>query len=189
MAAVTTPPPDEDDSSVVFDGINQDRQDALEIANFERAAKTPAKDDPGGTAKTRSGRTPEQLIGVATAVGGAMVLGMVSPLAGFIGFFAGGLAPAVVRFALEARGRPRRMSTRERFRIRLTEELITVESDSGRQEHPTANVLSFGAGKRIEIVHRDGTKAVLPCVLPSRQHGPLVEQLNALLATKRSSYR
>jgi hypothetical protein len=184
----TRPPADQDESSVVFDGINQDRQDALEIANFGRAAKTPQAEGGIGTV-SNGGRLPEQLAGVATGFVAAWVLGQFSEVAGVIGFFAGSMAPMIVRAALDARGMPKREDTRERFVIRITQEFVIVESPSGRQEHPTGNVLSFGAGKRIELVRRDGTKAVLPCVLPTRQHGPLVDRLNAILATNRTWYR
>src|SRR5258706_16064011 len=51
-----------DEVALVFEGIDQDAQDALDIENFARGVTAPAREDPGGKAFVRSGRAKARVL-------------------------------------------------------------------------------------------------------------------------------
>src|SRR3954463_8386852 len=122
-----------DELALMFEGIDQEAQDALDIESFARGVTAPSREDPGGKAFVRSSRakarvlTPRDIVRQALAAVFAVVawgtlaeLG-VSEWFGVFGVavavFFGGSIPSLIDLFRAKRAAPVVRSTKDRFTL------------------------------------------------------------------------
>jgi hypothetical protein len=189
---------------IAFDGVNQDQQDQLDMENFARGVKTPAKEDPGGKAFAPNPRLRQramspmdgvrlglglvlaflgyEALSAAHVSGGALTGGM------FGCFVLGTLIPAIVDLFRSKRAAPVARSTADAFHLTLSPAELTVEGQTmPRQVFAVEAIDRFTGVGRLTVHRRDGTAVALPCSLKHRMHGPLAARLNELLREVRGT--
>jgi hypothetical protein len=188
---------------ITFEGINQDAQDALDMENFARGLKTPAKEDPGGKAFARTASARSRAM---TPMDGVRLgLGLLFGIAAFltagalklsdgvwfgacaVAALAGYLVPDAVMAMRRRQAQPVARTTAESFRISLSPTELVVEGQAaGRKVIRVAEIDRFDGRGRLTMMRRDGGAVVLPCSLRSRSHGELARRLDELLGQARS---
>jgi hypothetical protein len=157
-----------------FDGLDLDAQDELDMENFARGLKEPAKEDPGGKAFATTARMQARAIsprdavklflalafsGVAFVIAGELDL-KEGPGYAIVGaaFFLGYATPAIVTAVLKKKAAPIARSTAEHFRITVGPAELVVEGERASR---------------------------LVCGLKTKFHPPLAARLNDLVAKAR----
>ncbi len=188
--------------ALTFDGINLDEQDALDMENFARGVKEPAKEDPGGkafatTPQMRSrAMSPMDAIRLGLAVVAGVITFMivgelnVSPNIGYpavgVAALLGALGPTIVTAILSKKAEPVKRMTQERFVITVSRNELTVEGERApRVAIPVAEIDRVDGAGRLTVRKKDGGVVTLVCGLKSKFHPPLADRLNALLASAR----
>jgi hypothetical protein len=184
--------------TIAFEGINQDEQDKLDMENFARGVKTPAKEDPGGkafattAAMGRRAMTPMDAVrtglAAALAFAGYQILSAAHVTGGGLtGGVIGGAAlgyalPSIIDLFRAKRAAAVTRSTADSFRLTLSPAELVVEGQTTpRQVIPVEAIDHFSGIGRLTVHRRDGTAAALPCSLKHRMHGPLAARLDELL--------
>ncbi len=189
---------------IAFEGINQDEQDKLDMENFARGVKTPAKEDPGGKAfaptraMQRRAMSPMDAVrlglGCVMAIVGYQVLSALgvsdgARFGGLIGcFFFGVLIPTLFDLVRRKQAAPVARATADSFRLTLSPpEFVVAGQTTPRQAFPVETIDHFSGIGRLTVHRRDGTAVALPCSLKHRMHGPLAARLDELLRDARAS--
>jgi hypothetical protein len=187
---------------VAFVGINNDEHDKIEMENFSRGLKAPAKEDPGGKAFATNARmrsramTPMDVVkfalGAVVGLVGYLIAGALGLPPGtawlvFLGcFFVGYLITYVVTAVLTQKAQPVARSAADTFRITLSSYELAVEGQTTpRVAIPIAEIDRFDGRGKLTVLRRDGSSVVLPCSLKSRFHGDLAGRLDELLRKAR----
>lgn len=185
--------------TLTFDGINLDEQDALDMENFARGVKEPAKEDPGGKAFAATPQMRSRAMSPMDAIklGLAAVAGLITfvivgelKVSSNVGYPAVGvaavlgfLAPTIVTAVLSKKAEPVQRMTQERFVITVSRDELSVEGERApRVAIPVAEIDRVDGAGRLTVRTRDGRVVTLVCGLKSKFHPPLADRLNALLA-------